>query len=254
MSETNKSAPQRLSFSIDFKVLVVILLLVIIGMLAAWRPWNKSNTSTRTVQVTGEATVKAEPDNYVFYPTYEFKNSNPKVALSDSVKKTEEIVNKLKTLGVGDKDIKTNTNGYNSYKPSPISETDTDLVYNASLTITVDSRDKAQKIQDYLVTTSPTGAVTPQATFSESKRKELESTGRDEATKDARKKADQNARNLGFKVGAVKEVSDGQGFSIMPFEGGYGTAVRDTMATSSLPVQPGENELRYSVTVTYFVR
>ncbi len=54
-----------------------------------------------------------------------------------------------------------------------------------------------------MVTTAPTGQVSPRPNFSDAKRKELESKARDEATKDARAKADQSARNLGFKVGKI---------------------------------------------------
>lgn len=254
MLEAKKPAAQKLSISFDLRIVSIILLLVIIGMLVAWRPWSASTSTSRTVQVTGEATVKAEPDNYMFYPSYEFKNADRQASIAASSKKTDEIVAKLKNLGVADKNIKVAASGYNDYKPLSIDSPD--VTYTATLTITVDSREQAQKVQDYLLTTDPSGTITPQATFSESKRKELEATARDEATKDARKKAEQNATNLGFKIGKVKEISDGQGFSSIPYEGGRGFAVQDSMAmaTSTIGVQPGENELRYSVTVTYFIR
>ena len=123
------------------------------------------------------------------------------------------------------------------------------------MTIKIDNRDLAQKVQDYLITTSPTGAVSPQAGFSEAKRKTLETKARDQATKDARSKADQSAKNLGFKIGKVKTVTDSSGF------GGpivYGLAEGSNAGVDSsntkLAVQPGENDLQYSVTVTYYVR
>lgn len=119
----------------------------------------------------------------------------------------------------------------------------------------VRSKDQAQKIQNYLTTTAPSGQVSPQGTFSDSKRKELEDKAREEATRDARDRAERSAQNLGFKIGKVKAVSDGAGFN------GPIPERRDVMTTdmrapsdASLPVQPGENELNYSVAVTYYLR
>jgi uncharacterized protein YggE len=112
----------------------------------------------------------------------------------------------------------------------------------------------AQKVQDYLVTTTPTGSVSPQSMFSEAKRQELNNQARDEATKDARAKAEQSAQNLGFKLGKVKSITDGAGFDqIMPMDAVVSTGSAEA-SVSRLAVQPGESELSYSVTVIYYIR
>ncbi len=250
-------ADRKLTVSLDLRIIVVALLIVIAGMLTFWKPWQTSSSSSdRTVKVTGEATVKAEPDEFVFYPSYQFKNSSKDAALAEVGKKSDEIIAKLKALGVADSKIKTNSNGYdwyNYYKNSDDSTT-----YTLQLTVTVDNKDLAQKVQDYLVSTQPMGSVSPQASFSDTKRKQLESQARDDATKDARAKADQSAKNLGFKVGKVKTIEDGTGFGqIYATRGVSATAVdsdSSSVSTSNLNVQPGENEINYTVTVTYFVR
>jgi uncharacterized protein YggE len=130
------------------------------------------------------------------------------------------------------------------------------VTYNLQLTVTLTNKDLVQKVQDYLVATLPTGGVSPQAGFSDSKRKQLESNARDEATKDARSKADQSAKNLGFRVGKVKSVDDGSGFGGMPYatSKAESAVALDIAASPSLSVQPGENELSYSVTVVYTIR
>ncbi len=120
------------------------------------------------------------------------------------------------------------------------------------MTITVQSKDTAQKVSDYLLSTAPLGSVSPQPGFSDAKRKELQSRARDEAIKDARSKAEQNARNTGTRLDKVKEVSDGDGFNNdMPIAYGGVTSSRDAIevdSTSSfLSVLPGETELRYTV-------
>lgn len=246
---------KKLNFSLDYRIVVFILLAVIVGMLVAWRPWQEQLTGdSRTVTVTGESKVSAEPDEYVFYPRYEFKNTDKTAGLKEVASKSEEIITGLKKLGIKDNKIKTNSDG-NSFQPY-FREDDSNTTYSLALTITSGQKDEAQKIQDYLVSTGPVGAVSPQASFSEKKRKELESQARDKATQDARAKADQSAKNLGFKIHKVKSVEDGVGFVGLHPQMATDMALSAPMerSISKLAVQPGENELNYTVKVVYFVR
>jgi small subunit ribosomal protein S18 len=143
--------------------------------------------------------------------------------------------------------------GYDRYYFAP--DSSNTPTYTLRLEITINDKDKTQIVQDYLVTTAPKGAVSPQAGFSEAKRKELESQARDEATKDARKKADQSAKNLGFSVGKVKSVSDGAGFGgVMPMYAEDSIKAVAPVADSTLPVRSGQNEISYGVSVTYFLK
>ncbi len=222
-------------------------------MLVLWMPWKSLEKSDETIKVTGETVLKAEPDEFIFNPSYQFKNADKNKSNDLATQKAEEITNRLKDLNIADSKIKVSVDGYMG-RPFPDNGVD-EYIYTAQLTVTVDSRDKAQEIQDYLTTTQPQGNVTPQGTFSEAKRVELEAQAREAATKDARAKADQSAKNLGFKLGRVKSVEDGAGFN-----GGGGPVTLEARGASAdvsmgrIAVQPGENEIRYSVTVTYFVR
>lgn len=243
----NQTNSQKLSFNLDLRLVVVALVLVIAGMLAMWRPWE--GVSDRTIEVGGQATISAVPDEYLFYPVYEFTNADKQKALAELTSKSNDLVAKLKELGVSDSQIKTNSDGYDYpyYK-----ETDGNPIYSLRLTVTINDKDLAQKVQDYLITTAPTGGVSPQVGFSEAKRKELEGQARDQATKDARAKAEQSAKNLGFSIGAVKSVTDGAGFGGPIYS--LDAAGREAASPSSLSLQPGENDLSYSVSVVYFVR
>lgn len=260
---TSADGKHRLNLSLDLRLAVTLLLLIIVGMLFAWKPWSDSasRTDDRTIKVTGEATLKAEPDEYVFSPSYTIQNSagDRAAALAEMTKRSDELIAKLKALGVSDSQIKTNADSYDRGPVSAIYPEKPEISqpsYTLQLTVTVARRDQAQKVQDYLNTTTPTGTVTPYAGFSTAKRKELEDKARDEATKDARRKADQSAANLDFKLGGVKSVNDGNGFSTLPYlaERGVASDVASEPAPAELSVQPGQNELSYSVTVEYFVR
>jgi uncharacterized protein len=233
---------------------LILALLIIGGMLIAWKPWESTPSNTaRTITVTGEAEITAEPDEYVFRPSYEYKFADKQTALTEATANTNKIVAELKKLGVASNKIKTDTSG--GYRWYYDENQDT---YFAYLTITVSDKDRAQKVQDYLLSTAPTGSVSPESSFSKAKQKELEHKGRDEATKDARAKAEQSAANLGFKIGKIKSVQDSQSpAGIYPAErGGITTMALDAKAEAgtSAPLQPGENDYSYSVTVSYYLR
>lgn len=233
----------------DVRIVVAILLVIIAAMLIMWKPW--SSDSTRTIEVTGEALVSATPDEFIFSPTYQFENANKDAALAAVQQKSQEAVTALKNLGVPEAGIKTNASAYETmiYREQP----DGPPTYTLQLTITAGSQELAQKVQDYLLTTSPVGAISPQPTFSETKRKELEATARDQAAKEARSKAEQMGKDLGFNIGKVKSVQDGGGFSIMPV-GRADITLESSLIKPNLSIQPGENQLPYSVKVVYYIR
>jgi uncharacterized protein YggE len=226
-------------------------------MLFAWKPWDSPPQNTgRTVQVTGEATLKAEPDEFVFSPSYDFKNASKQAALDELSKKSEEIVSQLKKLGVDDRKIKTNADGYERGIYFPTSQGG-QTTYSLMLNVTVGSKDLAQKVQDYLIITSPTGAVTPYSTFSKAKQKQLESQAREEAEKDARSKAGKSAENIGFKLGAVKSISEVNGFGgVVPLmENGAASAdLAQPSRSSTISVQPGQSDINYKISVTYYIK
>ena len=241
---------QKLRVSLDYRWVSLGLLAVLLAMFFVWKPWSAKATD-RTVEVTGTATVSARPDEFVFYPAYDFKNADKQAALDQMTAKSAEIVAGLKKLGVADKDIKTNSDSW-AY-PTMMAEGET-TTYTLRLTVTTTNETLTQKVQDYLVSTTPTGSVSPQATFSEKKRKEVEDQGRSEAAKDARKKAEESAKNIGFKLAAVKSVNDGSGFGVAYPATGFATDMKAQDSRMSLPVQPGENDLTYTVTVVYYIR
>lgn len=245
----------KLKLNLDLRLISAALLLIIIAMIALWRPWSAAAVSDRTITVTGDSKITAEPDEFVFMPSYEFKNADKTAALSELTKKSDEIVAELKKLGVASSKIKINSDGYD-YKNYFFDDSSDQFTYTLRPTVTVGSRDLAQKVQDYLTTTTPSGQVSPQAGFSKTLQKVLEGKARDEATKDARSKADQSAKNLGFKVGKVKSFDDGSSSGgIQPLYATSALVAEDSRAsTSSLAVQPGENDINYSVTVVYYIR
>lgn len=110
-----EKSKQKLNLNVDLRIVVVVLLLVIAGIVMLWKPWDAAPAAdARTVSVSGEATITAAPDQYVFTPSYQFKNADKAAALKELTAKSDEVVAKLKGLGVASAKIKTDSNGYNS--------------------------------------------------------------------------------------------------------------------------------------------
>lgn len=242
-----------LNVSLNYKIIAIVLAILLVASVAMWRPWVR-DAANRTISVTGESVVTAETDEYTFSPTWKITAATEQEALAQTTAKSNEIVAELKKLGVAEEDITVSSNGSTGmYYPEG---TTTEPTYYLGIQIVVKDKDTAQKVQDYLLTTSPMGAVTPYGSFSEAKQNELEAQARDEATKDARAKADQTANNLGFKVGKVKTVSDLQpSFGVMATDTMMGAVSTSSIEKGgSMMVQTGSNDLNYSVTVEYYIK
>lgn len=243
-----------INFSLNYKIISIVLVVLLILSIALWRPWVR-DAENRVINVTGEATVTAEADEFIFYPNWMFTAATEQEGLTQVAAKSTEVVTKLKELGVPEQNIKVTSSGTDSigmYYPER--EAGSDITYYLNIQVTTTSKEQAQTVQDYLITTAPTGSITPQGGFSDSKQKELESQARDEATKDARNKADQTAGNLGFKVGKVKTVSDlTPGYGVYPM---MDTAISSSVGVASdkIAVMPGTNDLNYTITVEYYIK
>jgi uncharacterized protein YggE len=245
---------KQLTISFSYKslsLLMVVLYVATIGvMLFLWQPWNTLSDDARRITVTGEATVEAEPDEFVFYPTYNIVADSKDAVIQEAADKANTVVDGLKDLGVADEDIKVDGSSYDWYW---YREDDKDRA-SVSITATVNDKDLAQEVQNYLLSTEPEGQLTPYPSFSTAKQEELETQARSEAVSDAKLNAQASANELEVKLGDVISVSEGTGFGDYPIAyaetrvGGLDVAED---SASSIPIQPGQNEFYYSVTVVY---
>lgn len=245
------------SITIRFNVWIICAVLLIANLvtIGLWRPWENNPSSDRTIAITGSTTLEATPDQFVFSPYYQKEGTDKATVNTELSDLSKTIVAKLKTLGVKDTAIKTDVNSYDYgiYYGTPESTSATTLY----ITVTIKDKTLAQKVQDYLSTTSPSGSITPQISFSTAKQKELETQARDAAITDAKTKAEASAKQLGVKLGQVVKVSDitSSGITPLPWmmdsvSGSVGSA-KSSSTSSSYNIQPGLNEYSFSVEVTY---
>jgi len=229
------------------QALQILLSVVAVGLLIWSTPWN-STTETHKITVNGTGTVKSAPDSYQFAPSYEETGTEPDSLIAAMTSKANDVTAKLKELGVKEEDISLQSNVYNQ----DWLDTGETQVVSFSLTIEVVDKDLAQKVQDYLLTTAPQGAISPYSIFSDKKQKELEKQAREEAIDDARTKAEEIAKETGVKVGKVIEISDG-------YSGGGVVTLEDKAssvggAALSLPILSGKQEVSVSITVSFAIK
>jgi len=241
-TDKNTKNPKRITITLSWKLLSVVLAILLVGLTVYTRPWEQ-NVSDRTLNVTGEAVVKREPDLFIFYPSYE------KESQAEVVAWTNELVAKVKELGLGDAGIQTNVSNYDTYDNFGM-PTGT-KTYSAYLTLSVDNKEVAQKIQDYLVSIEHNGSSTPSYDFTRETKNELKDEAVILAIEDARQRAERQATNLNVTLGKVVNVNEPQDFEVYPM-GGY--SMLDSVVAEGLPINAGESEFTYKVEVEFEIR
>lgn len=255
MPESKSEAAKNRSYVIDYRTVSAALGLILVAVVAFWQPWN--TFSNRTIEVTGQASVTATADQFVLYPSYEFEGGEEAKRLAELDTKRDAVLSELKKLGVAEDAIKITADGEGYPKQTEHAkdygesyhEEDESLL---QMSVTVDNLELANKISDYLATTSPYGPVDPIATFTDAKREAYENQAREQATNDARKKAEQLAKQMGVRVNAVKTIVDVQGFGGLSYLVSRQTQL-DMMASKEVDVEPGVFRLPYTIVVTYYI-
>lgn len=248
-----------MTLKLDLRFLVGVLALVILGMLFVWQPWD--GTGSRTVVVSGEATVTGVPDEFTFYPSYQVTATTSAKAISGVSVKGNAVAAKLMKLGVAESKIKTDVSTSNDdgriIPMSDSSEPDSSIPGSSTITATfavtatVNDSKLAQKVSDYLTTTSPLYGVSPQSGFTTETRKKLETEARGKALADAKDRADQTVTTLGAKLGKVIEVSEPNWGGPIMMEGDTSSMSKGSVAPTTPRLLFGEQEVTYSVSVTY---
>ncbi len=234
----------------------IALLVVIASMFLIWKPWQGAKPSGRQVTVSGEAKAKHAPDEYVFSPNAEAtSDESNKAALDLATKKGNDIIAKLKEMGVTDDQLVVNVNSYGSKagEIAPVPARSSGYMATYSITCTVGDKALAQKVADYLATADVGGSVTPYAQFASETRKKIEQELRSAAIEDARGKAKAEAQLLGVKLGKLISVSDNTNGGVIP----YGTGASDLKIaedSATPPVLVGTQEVAFTVQVVFEIK
>ena len=233
-----------------FKSLQIVLLVAILVLTAWSQPWDTADSSQkRTISIEGTATIDAEPNEYTFYPYFEIQGTDS-AATEELNTKGNTIVDGLKALGVEDAQITLNANSYDYgfYFSEP-----EDGQSTLNVVVEVASKDLAQQVQDFLQEQGAKGSISPQGAFSTAKQNELETMATEQASEDARTKAEAQAALFGAKLGDVVSINSSQFGGAFPLleRADASISLESESFSASLPIQQGTNEYSLTVSVIY---
>lgn len=202
--------------------------------------------------VTGEGKVSVTPDIAIINLGVEESGVSLKQVQDSVNKKSKNLVDSLKKLGVGEKDIKTTS--YNIYPQYNYQGTTPQITgYQVSIDYQVTIRD-LDKVNEALVIATQNGAnIAGGISFEvndETKNTKLQEA-REEAVGKAKEKAEGLARAAGISLGKIINVSESQGGN---YPGPMALLEKSGAEISQPDIQPGETELSVTVSLSYEIR
>jgi uncharacterized protein len=207
------------------------------------------------ITVIGEGQVYAVPDIARITFGVETTGQTAKAAMDENARSMNQVIDKLKTLGLADRDIQTSgINVYPLYEektPAPGATTPTVAGYRANNSITVSIGDlkKASDVLDAVVAAGVTNVSG--LTFDIKSDAKLRQQALAEAGKQAQEKAKAIADSLGVKITSLASVTEDYSSSPRPMP----LAARSAAAPAdSTPVSPGELTITARLQVTYNIQ
>lgn len=249
-----------------FKVARVAIILLSIFLafqiLLSVKDWRATSPSYNSITVSGEGEVVAVPDvsSFSFGVSSDAKTVN--VAQDAVTNKIDAIVDKMKEMGIEEKDIK--TSDYSVYPKYSYKEVSCITVpcspqqsldgYTVSHTITV----KVRKVDDagrILALVGENGATNVSGiSFTIDDPEKLLNEAREKAIKNAREKAEVLADDLDVRLVRIVSFSDSWG-GVAMYREAYGVGGDGVAFAQKAPTIPvGENDIKVTVNVTYEIR
>lgn len=215
------------------------ILIVSLGILLA----PATHAAERLITVIGQATVSVAPDTAIMRIGVTSHGASAREASDANAKQMTAVMNAIKNSGVNARDLQTSQLSiqpqYDAGKPGPARL----LGFQVTNQLTVKVHD-IEKVPAVLDRAIAAGANEMSGIeFVVSEQSKLLDQARDEAIADARRKAELYAKAAGAKLGRVVSISE-EGAPAPP----HPVA---TMRAAAVPVAPGEQTLRATVSVSY---
>jgi uncharacterized protein YggE len=232
-------------------LLIAVLALGAIGATLLTRPSTAQAQAVggmRQITVVGNGEVKVTPDTAGVQIGVETTAPTTQEALAQNTAQATAIIEKIKALGVAEKDIQ--TSGFNIY---PTYDTDGRQVtgYTVSNQVNVTIRDLAQagNLLDQVVQAGANRIYG--VSFTVADPAAALAQARDKAVVDAKARAEQLAKGTGATVGQVLVVTENVGAGpVVPMP----MMDRAAAAGAAVPVQAGEQSYTAQVQITFELR
>ena len=224
--------------------IAILILIIVAAFLLPWKNinWGKIKFQEETVVVSGESKTKQKNEVASFTAGVNVIKENKDEAVAEVNKKMNELLASVKTFGIKDEDIKTQS--INVYEQQEIDKSKKNQwVVNNTLEITLREVSRTQELVDLLNKSGANNVYGPNFRIEETSA--TEKTLFDDAIKDAKDKAEIIAKSSGRKLGKVLNVVEGSSGSIYPIyktmSEGMGGAV----------AEPGTSTISKTLTVTF---
>jgi uncharacterized protein YggE len=227
-------------------IALALLLLVAsaVSGIAQPRLGHSATAADKTITVTGTGTVSTVPDRASFSFTVDTHAKSATSALTQNNDAASAVIAAVKGTGIPASSIQTSEV---ALMPQTSQDGTTITGYAASNTITVKTDlGRSGRLVDAAVSAGATGFGGPM--LSRSDEEALYAEALKKAVDASKSKAQALADAAGLKLGAVQSVTEGQ-TSGPPVP--YNTA--KGRADSSMPVEPGTQDIQATATVTYTV-
>jgi uncharacterized protein YggE len=197
------------------------------------------------LSVSGEGVVSVKPDVAIVQLGVDITNPSVDEAQSMASQQMDAVLNKLKSLGVADKDIRTI-----QYSIQPQIDYQKNVLtgYRVVNVVQVTVR-QIDKLGSLLGQAVGSGATTVQGiSFTVDDPSKLQAEARDKAIQDAKAKAEQMAKAAGIKLGKVTALSESGG--TVPARQVLAAAAPTAMG-AEVPISTGESEIRVTVQMVF---
>lgn len=228
----------------------LVVLLIALGAFYT-KPWQTKQAETITVAAEGKA--DSTPNVAQITANIESRNTNLDTARAQNEKKVSEIIDRLKEIGVSEKDIKTQaisgSPGYEVqtqiYPPPPRPN---NSIFSTSLEITIRNFDLADEVLQILTQNGAANLYGPNLTLDENAQETAKSQARQKAVESARKKAEELAKLSGRKLGKPTSIKE-QGEPIYP--GPIFAQSESDLKQRASQIVPGQNEVTINLQVEF---
>jgi uncharacterized protein len=235
--------------------LLAILLLFIslyIGKLLFFGSSPERYSPTITVSAAGE--VMAVPDIATFTFAVVQEGANVNEAQNKMAEKLNGAVEFVKSKGIEEKDIKTSYYSANPKYNYTQNRGQVLVGYEARQSVTVKVRDQS-KAGDLISGVGSLGATEISNLIFESEDPdELKQQATEDAIRKAKEKAERLAKEGGFRLGKIVSFNEDMGGIPVPYYEGMRDAAVTSAPQKSATINPGENRITSSVSITYEIK
>lgn len=233
---------------------IIIAAVVLFG--AKLINWDKTNwgkiqlSQAKTITVVGKAKGQQKTQLARFTASVSRINDNKQHAIDEVSEDIKQIISKVKSFGITEKDIKTQTiNIYQQretyYEGDRKKSRPGQWSVSNTLQITLRNVDRASELSELLGKSGATNVYGPN--FYADETTSLEAGLLKQAFKNAQEKAEKIAQASGKKLGEAISISESSGNSYSPIRA-------EGLGGGGMPVEPGTSTVRNQVTAVFEIK